>query len=148
MSKTLKVMTVCRKLHTSYITTNNIFFLLTVPLPPPVNLMADGMTTSIHLTWEQPDGSADAVGSYEINYMYTVDECRSEGGNFSPVTVTLSNHYGSLRSYTLNNSLLTPVEEDSIYSITLIARNSVTESRSDTTLTATHNAGSYKAIDS
>ena len=102
------------------------------------------MTTSIHLTWEQPEGSADAVDNYEINYTYVVDECPSEGGNIPPVTVTLSN--GSLWSYTLKNSSLTPVEEDSIYFITLIARNSVTESRSDTTLTTTHNTGSYKTI--
>lgn len=111
--------------------------LLTVSLPSPaVSLVADGMTTSIsiHLTWEQPKGSADAVERYAINYTYVVDECRSEGGNFPPVIVTYSNN-GSLGSYTL-----IPVEEDSIYFITLIARNNVTESRSDTTHTFTHNA--------
>lgn len=117
--------------------------MLAVPLPSPVNLVADGIIASIHLTWEQPGGSADAVDSYEVIYTYIIDECqREEGGDFTwgPVTVTFGNN-GSLSSYTITNSSLTPVEEDSIYSITMIARNNVTESRSDTILTSTHIAG-------
>ena len=122
--------------------TTHLIVLLAVPLPSPINLVADGATISIHLIWEQPEGSADAVDSYEVVYTYVVDECRSEGGNFQwlPVTMTFGNN-GSLRSYTLRNSSLTPVEENNIYFVTLIARNNVTESRSDTTHTVTHNAG-------
>ena len=102
-------------------------------------MVASGLTTSIRLTWEQPEGSADAVDSYAINYMYFVDECSGEGGNFPPVTVMLGN--GSQRSYILTNSSLTPVEEDSIYFITLTAANSVTQSIPSNTGANTDNAG-------
>lgn len=104
--------------------------------------MADGITTSIYLTWKQPKGSAYAVDIHEVIYMYIVDECRRDGGDFTQGSVTVMvGSNSSLRSYTIINSSLTPVEEGSIYSITLIAKNNVTESRSDTIHTATHIAG-------
>ena len=84
--------------------------------------------TSITLIWEQPEG-ADAVKSYEIIYDRIVNECGAGMGSFPTVTVVLDD--GSLRSYTLTNSSLTPVEEDSMYFISLRALNSVM--RSDTT---------------
>ena len=88
-------------------------------------MVTEILATSISLTWDQLEG-ADAVGSYEINYSYTVMECGSEGGNFP--TVTISEPDGSLRSYTITNSSVAPVEEDSMYSISLTAVNSVDRS--------------------
>ena len=98
----------------------------TAPLPPPTNLRATTTPTSITLTWEQPEG-ADAVDIYEINYFYIIDECRSEGGRVFPSVIVLVND-GTLRRYTLNNSASTPMEEDSVFQITLTAVNSVTRS--------------------
>ena len=98
-------------------------------LPPPTILMATTIyttPTSITLTWGQPEG-ANAVEKYEINYCYFIEECEAEGGRtFPPVTVSLND--GTLRRYTLNNSDLTSVEEDSVFQITLTAVNSMTRS--------------------
>jgi hypothetical protein len=65
------------------------------------------------------------VDSYEIIYDRTINECGGTG-NFPTVTVELDD--SSLRSYTLTNSSSTPVEEDSMYFISLRAVNSVTMS--------------------
>ena len=97
--------------------------------------------TSITLTWEQPEG-ADAVGGYEINYSYDVIECVRDGDTrlFQPVIVTLND--GSLRSYTIMNSSTTPVEEDSQYTISITAVNSVGRSGpSNMAFTITADAG-------
>ena len=105
------------------------------PLPFPTNLrVTQFLATSINLTWNQPQG-ADAVDSYEINYSYTVIECATEEGFFPAVTVREVD--GSLRSYTIMNSSTTPVEEDSIYSISLTAVNSVGRSESSNTVMVT-----------
>ena len=94
------------------------------PLPPPIILTINSFSpTSITLTWEQREG-ADAVDIYEINYEYSVNECF--GGTFPAVTVMGIN--GSLRSYTLTNSVSSPVQEDSSFFLTLTAVNSVTRS--------------------
>ena len=70
---------------------------------------------------------ASAVDKYEIKYLYIIEECRVEGGGpFPPVTISVND--GTLRRYTVNNSASTPVEEDSVFQITLIAVNSVTMS--------------------
>ena len=67
------------------------------------------------------------MDKYEINYRYFIDECQLEGGGtFSPVTVSVND--GTLRRYTLNNSASSPVEEDSLFIITLTAVNSVIRS--------------------
>ena len=78
---------------------------------------------------------------YEINYLYIIEECQLEGGRtFPPVTVPVND--GTLRRYTLNNSGLTPVEEDSDFRITLTAANSVTRSGpSQPVMTRTAEAG-------
>ena len=120
--------------------TNNYTF-TTAPLPPPTNLRAVSTTaTSITLTWEQPKG-ADAVDRYEINYHYLIEECEFEGGGLFPsVTVTVSD--GTLRRYTLNNSASTPVEEDSVFRVTLTAINNATRSvASQPAMTTTAEAG-------
>jgi hypothetical protein len=78
------------------------------------------------LIWEQPEG-ANAVVRYEINYRYFIEECEYEGGGpFPQITVSVDD--GTLRRYTLNNSAMTPVEEDSVFLITLTSVNSVTRS--------------------
>ena len=78
---------------------------------------------------------------YEINYRYFVEECDLEGGRvYPPVTVSVSD--GTLRRYTLNNSASTPVEEDSVFRITLTAVNHVTRSvPSQPAMTTTAEAG-------
>ena len=78
---------------------------------------------------------------YEINYRYFIEECESEGGRLFP-SVTVSVNDGTLRRYTLNNSAPTPVEEDSLFRITLTAVNSVTVSiPSQTAMITTAEAG-------
>ena len=94
------------------------------------------MTTSIRLTWDPPGGADDVpVNSYEINYEYSVNQCSDEGGSFPPVTIRMID--GSLREYTVENSTITPVEEDSDYTITLTAVNSVDRSEPSNIATAT-----------
>ena len=77
--------------------------------------------------------------SYEINYQYIIQECFGEG-IFPPVTVSVDN--SSLRRYTLSNSASTPVEEDTLFQISLTAINSVTRSvPSQSIMTTTTEAG-------
>lgn len=101
------------------------------------------MTTSILLTWEQPEGSVD---SYILNYEFSVNECSGNEGTFPPVTETIDD--GSLRMYTIENSADTPVEEDSMYSsITLRAVNTVDTSEPSNSATAnTMTAGEYYCV--
>ena len=115
---------------------------ITAPLPSPTSLRATTRATSITLTWEQAEG-ANAVDRYEINYGYFIEECELEGGRpFPPVTVSVND--GTLRRYTLNNSASTPVEEDSLFRITLTAVNSVTRSvPSQPAMITTAEGGSY-----
>ena len=102
--------------------------------------MAIGMTTSIRLTWEQPEGSVD---SYILNYQFTVNQCSGNEGVFPPVQKVIAD--GSLREYTMENSADTPVEEDSTYSsITLRAMNTVDTSEPSNSATAnTMTAGKF-----
>ena len=97
------------------------------------------MTTSILLTWEQPEGSVD---SYILDYEFSINEC---SGNQGTVRKTISD--GSLRMYTIVNSTDTLVEEDSMYYITLIAVNSVdTSEPSNSARVNTRIAGGYTII--
>jgi hypothetical protein len=59
------------------------------------------------------------VNSYEIKYNYSINECAGMGSPIPEITVEISD--GSLRMYTISNSSISPVEEDSNYMITLIA---------------------------
>ena len=82
------------------------------------------------------------MNGYEINYSYQVIECIYDGDTrpFPPVTVFMNN--GSLRSYTIMNSRTTPVEEDSQYTISITAVNSVERSGpSNMAFTTTADAG-------
>ena len=73
---------------------------------------------SIALAWEYPGGPD--VDSFEINYVYIINECALRS---PPVSISIAN--SSQRSYTIVNGPNTPVEEDSEYSITLTAINIV-----------------------
>ena len=78
------------------------------------------------------------MDKFEINYLYFINECGS--ANFPSVTVPVND--GTLRSYALNNSPSSPVDEDSVFRILLTAVNSVTRSRpSQPALTTTAEAG-------
>ena len=104
-------------------------------------MVTQSLVTSITLTWNQLLG-ADAVEGFEINYSYVILECLSDGDSTPspPVTVTLND--GSQRSYTITNSSSTPVEEDSQYTISIRAVNSVERSMlSNSAMTTTASAG-------
>ena len=105
------------------------------PPSPPMNLRVTATTaTSIAVTWEHPGGLVDR---YELTYRYIINEC---GNNMRdpPVIVTLNS---SQSSYTIENGPSTPVEEDSDYSISLVAINSAGRSSSDSDLATTPEAG-------
>ena len=106
-------------------------------------MVTQSLATSISLTWDQPLG-AEAVDRYEITYSFVVRECVRDNDNrpFHPDTVTVND--GSQRSYTIMNGSTTPVEEDSEYTISIRAVNSLeisAESSNATTTTAS--AGKY-----
>ena len=84
----------------------------------PVITNVSAYSNSITITWEQ-DLSSDLFW-YELQYNFTIIECNSEN-NTREWTDTINS---SFRSYTLRNSSETPVEEDGVYSIFLIAVNS------------------------
>ena len=136
-------MLVCTHYHTLnvYLTLNSS---CTAPLPPPTNLMVtQSLATSITLTWDQPLG-VEAVNRYEINYSFVVRECVRDNDNrpFQPVKVMSID--GSQRSYTIMNSSDTPVEEDSDYTISIRAVNSLGMSaQSNNATTTTASAGKY-----
>ena len=83
----------------------------------PVNVMTTAGTTSISITWQQAEG--DVVDRYEIQYTYTVNAHPGSCvlSDTEPITVTVNN--GTARGYNL-----TPVEEDSVYTLSLTAINS------------------------
>lgn len=74
---------------------------------------------------------------YELQYNFTIRECNNEGW---AVTMTVNS---SLRQYTITNSTETPVEEDSVYNITVQAVNSDWKSEASISMITTPGAGSY-----
>ena len=80
-------------------------------------LMATPLSsTSIMLTWSQPTG--EVVDSYLISYDYELRLCPGFGGNN-----VMRSTDGSARAFTL-----TRVEEDSEFTISIIARNAAADS--------------------
>ena len=107
-----------------------IIFLID-PLPPPTNVTATApLAKSLYLEWQQSDG-AGAVESYEINYCFTINECRDDNES-NPRCYNVSMIDGSQRSYNITDSSDHPVEEDSTYNVTLTAVNSVALSEAAT----------------
>ena len=81
---------------------------------------------------------------FEINYRYFIEECESEVGRPPIPPVTVSVNDGTLRRYSLNNSVSTLVEEDSLFRIALTAVNNVTRSvLSQPAMATTASAGTY-----
>ena len=76
--------------------------------------------------WEYPEETA--VDGFNISYTFTFNEC---GGFEQTASVLLSD--SSLRSYTITNNSATPVEEDSRYTITMVAVNGTSMSESSNT---------------
>ena len=89
--------------------------MLEITPPSPTNLAATATATSIILTWTPPE-PIDLVHRYEITYTYTIRGC--SGVN---ETVIVSVNDSSVRSHTIQNSPETPVEEDSVYTASLVA---------------------------
>ena len=112
---------------------NLSFIVAAVPSAPTI-LTPTVTATSISLTWNQQGGSV--VDSYEINYSYIIGEC---GVANPPVNFTLAD--GSQRSYIIVNDSDTPVEEASVYSVSLTAINSVGRSTPSNTQVTTSEAG-------
>lgn len=93
-------------------------------------------STSINISWVQNDTTVDY---YEIQYNFTVKECNSIMKIFGPIKIN-----NSTTEYTLSNSTNTPVEEDSVYSISLTAVNSVGQNETVVVRDiVTKGAGSY-----
>ena len=99
-------------------------------------MVTESLATSISLTWDQPQGSADAVDSYEINYSFTVNNC-PDLGKISRDSIDA----GSMTTYTLTDSPDTPVEEDSEYTISVTAFNSAGRSEAASVTPSTPRAG-------
>ena len=104
--------------------------------------MASALSTSINLTWDQPRG-ANAVDYYEINYNFTINECIGTDNGYGSGTVMIKFNDSSARSYSITNSASTPVEENSMYDITLTAVNSIERSEGISTETSTHQTGTH-----
>ena len=88
-------------------------------------------STSINITWTTKD--IDIVHGYEIQYNYSIRECQSN----SEVMNVLIND-GNVNGYTLYD-----VEEDSDFTISLIAINPAGKSRATTETATTLQAGTY-----
>ena len=101
-----------------------IIYLFIEPIPSPTNLISTSTESSIFLQWEQDKNSL--IDRYEIVYNYTVRRCGIP--NTLSIKISISND-GTSR-HNLSNSDTTPIEEDSEYSISLTAMNSVGRSES------------------
>ena len=95
----------------------NTDYVVDLPATPTI-IKISSESTSITITWEQ-DLFSDVLG-YEIQYNFTIRKCPGNSWNVWNVTISDS----SLRNYTLVNSTVTPVEEDSDYFIMFSAVNS------------------------
>ena len=95
------------------------------------------MTTSINLTWDQPEGSADAVERYKICYNFTINQCPAITGPNLQGSISV----GRVTAYTLLDSVGTHIQEDSTYFITVTAINQVTNSTSLIKSVVTSTAG-------
>lgn len=102
----------------------------------PSNITAFPKSTSITITWEQ-DLHSD-VHQYELRYTFTIKECQNNNGEVWNVTID-----GYKRNYTITDSSITPVEEDSDYTISFTAVNSVGKSEALTIETTTEETGLY-----
>ena len=103
---------------------DSIFSLAPPVLNPPTAVTA----TTLSLSWTQ---SGSAVNSYTVSYTYTIRRC---GSGLTSDSVEISN--GNARSVMLDN-----LEEDSDYSITLIANRGSIQVNSNVVSATTSSAG-------
>lgn len=85
--------------------------------PSPKNLTATSTSNTITLTWT-PVSLSDLVERYMVVYTYTVDGC---SGTSSQVMILINS--SSVGELAIMNSPQTPIEEDSVYNITLTCVN-------------------------
>ena len=88
-----------------------------IPAVPTITNVSSN-STSFTITWEQ-DPSGDNVTLYELYCIFSIRECPDE--IISGWNVMIDN--SSLRSFAVMSSVETPVEEDSVYNISLAAVN-------------------------
>ena len=109
-----------------------------------MNVVATTEATSISITWHQAEG--DMVDFYEIEYNFSVNAYPEfcDRRSTDPITVVVSG--STVQSYTFSNSITTPVEEDSNYSISLTAVNSAGRSKPAKVKPSTQQAGTWMLI--
>ena len=88
-------------------------------------------STFINVTWTKKDN--DIVHSYELQYNYSIRECRSKS---DVINVSINSGNNITNSYTLYN-----VEEDSDFTISLVAINPAGRSEAATKVTTTLQTG-------
>ena len=114
----------------------NLYICTTVDLPAkPIITNVSAASTTITITWEQDLSSEEFW--YELRYNFTIRACE----NYTEKGNKVINR--SFRSFTLENTSETPVEEDSNYSILLIAVNSAGRSEASVPEISTQRDGSY-----
>ena len=96
----------------------------------PVLMDATATSTTIALSWTQ---SGSSVDNYTLSYNYTIRRCGS-----GPVSGSVEISDGNARRFTL-----TELEEDSDYTITLIAISTSGQRTSNQITTTTDTAGLY-----
>ena len=119
-----------------FVSVVNEAYLNVVDLPAiPMITNVSASSTSITITWKQNLSSDDFW--YELRYNFTIRTCENYTGEGNRVINS------SFRSFTLENTSETPMEEDSIYSILLIAVNSAGRSEASVCEISTQRDGSY-----
>ena len=85
---------------------------------PTITDVSSSSSTSFTLSWEQ-DPSGDVATSYKLYYNFIIRECPDKTNSGWNVKINNNSH----RSFTVMNSTETPVEEDSVYNISIAAVN-------------------------
>lgn len=104
------------------------------PPLPPVITETSFESTSISISWQDDD----TVDHYEIQYNFTVRECAND---MDMQITSIGPQMIMANSYVLLNGTETRVEEDSNYSISLTAVNSIGKSQATIITNMTLEAG-------
>ena len=114
-------------------------YFYTGPPPQPTDLETIAHINSIIITWSQPEG--EQILNYEMAYFYVVRECDNILAHYTTLDQGLID--GSARQYTLANSVDTPVEEFSNYTIYLTAVSARGHSHRSLVTATTQQSGAY-----
>ena len=107
-----------------------ILLLQTVGRPSqPIRMQISPDSTFINITWAK--NNSDIVYGYEIQYNYSIRECQS---NSDDINIIIND--GKINRYTLYD-----VQENSDFTISLVAINPAGRSRAATKTTTTLQAG-------